>query len=376
MAISTNVTKVTYQGDGETTAFPFSTIFPNDVVYVQDIDVQNYIKCKIIANGTETVLTSDYFVDVQNRTLYYPGYAPGSEPVDQPAKLSADEYIVIYRAIPVTQESDLGSKWPFATIEAGLDKLTMIIQDADVAINDSLTELSASGTTITYTRQDGTTGEVTTQDTTYTITTGATDGTIAVNGTDVAVNGLGSAAYTDSSDYLAANGTAERATADANGNDIANTYATAAGLATVATSGSYSDLTNKPTIPTVPTDISAFTNDVGYITGVAWGDVTGKPAFATVATSGDYDDLIDKPTIPVVPTVISAFTNDAGYITSSGSITGNAATATTASGLVHSVTINGTPFDGTADVDITIGGGGVTELTEQEVDDIWDDVWN
>lgn len=352
MAISTNVTKVTYQGDGETTAFPFSTIFPNDVVYVQDIEVQNYIKCKIIANGTETVLTSDYFVDVQNRTLYYPGYAPGSEPVDQPAKLTADEYIVIYRAIPVTQESDLGSKWPFATIEAGLDKLTMIIQDADVAINDSLTELSASGTTITYTRQDGTTGEVTTQDTTYTITTGATDGTIAVNGTDVPVQGLGSAAYTSES-----------------------IYAKASALATVATSGSYSDLTNKPTIPTVPTDISAFNNDVGYITGVAWGDVTNKPAFATVATSGDYDDLIDKPTIPVVPTDISAFTNDAGYITSSGSITGNAATATTASGLAHSVTINGNEFDGTADVDITIGGGGVTELTAQEVDDIWDAVW-
>jgi len=31
-------------------------------------------------------------------------------------------------------------------------------------------------------------------------------------------------------------------------------------------SGSYTDLTNKPTIPTVPTNVSAFTNDAGYIT--------------------------------------------------------------------------------------------------------------
>lgn len=31
-------------------------------------------------------------------------------------------------------------------------------------------------------------------------------------------------------------------------------------------SGSYNDLTNKPTIPTVPTNVSAFTNDAGYIT--------------------------------------------------------------------------------------------------------------
>lgn len=38
---------------------------------------------------------------------------------------------------------------------------------------------------------------------------------------------------------------------------------------------------------------------------------------ATVATTGDYNDLINKPTIPVVPTNVSAFTNDAGYITSS-----------------------------------------------------------
>ena len=38
------------------------------------------------------------------------------------------------------------------------------------------------------------------------------------------------------------------------------------GLATVATTGSYGDLINKPTIPTVPTKVSEFTNDAGYIT--------------------------------------------------------------------------------------------------------------
>ena len=38
------------------------------------------------------------------------------------------------------------------------------------------------------------------------------------------------------------------------------------GLATVATTGSYGDLTNKPTIPTVPTKVSGFTNDAGYVT--------------------------------------------------------------------------------------------------------------
>jgi hypothetical protein len=37
-------------------------------------------------------------------------------------------------------------------------------------------------------------------------------------------------------------------------------------LASTAFSGDYNDLTNKPVIPTVPTNVSAFTNDAGYLT--------------------------------------------------------------------------------------------------------------
>lgn len=36
----------------------------------------------------------------------------------------------------------------------------------------------------------------------------------------------------------------------------------------------------------------------------------------TTLFSGDYNDLTNKPTIPTVPTNVSAFTNDAGYLTS------------------------------------------------------------
>ena len=101
---------------------------------------------------------------------------------------------------------------------------------------------------------------------------------------------------------------------------------------------------------TVPTKVSQLTNDSGYITGVAWGSVTDKPSFATVATSGSYNDLSNKPTIPTVnnatltiqkngsnvstftsnassnvtcnitvPTNTNQLTNGAGFITSSGS---------------------------------------------------------
>lgn len=43
-------------------------------------------------------------------------------------------------------------------------------------------------------------------------------------------------------------------------------YAVASDLAAVAMSGAYSDLTGTPTIPVVPTNVSAFTNDAGYTT--------------------------------------------------------------------------------------------------------------
>ena len=38
----------------------------------------------------------------------------------------------------------------------------------------------------------------------------------------------------------------------------------------------------------------------GSSTTVDWGDITNKPEFATVATSGSYNDLSNKPTIPIV----------------------------------------------------------------------------
>lgn len=47
---------------------------------------------------------------------------------------------------------------------------------------------------------------------------------------------------------------------------------------------------------------------------VDWSDILNKPTFATVATSGSYNDLSDKPTIP---TTTSQLTNDSNFITSS-----------------------------------------------------------
>lgn len=68
-------------------------------------------------------------------------------------------------------------------------------------------------------------------------------------------------------------------------------YAKYAEQAGNAFSGDYNDLENRPEIPTVPENVSAFNNDAGYITAA------------------------DIPAIPTVPTNVSAFDNDAGYIT-------------------------------------------------------------
>lgn len=113
-------------------------------------------------------------------------------------------------------------------------------------------------------------------------------------------------------------------------------YAKTADLSTVATSGSYNDLSDKPSIPeayelpvasaTVLGGVKvgsglSITNGVLAATGggtadsVDWSKVQNKPTFADVATSGSYNDLTDKPTIPEIPTNVSAFENDKGYLT-------------------------------------------------------------
>jgi len=56
------------------------------------------------------------------------------------------------------------------------------------------------------------------------------------------------------------------------------------GLATVATTGAYSDLSGKPTLATVATS-------------GAYADLSGTPSLATVATTGAYSDLSGKPTL-------------------------------------------------------------------------------
>ena len=69
-------------------------------------------------------------------------------------------------------------------------------------------------------------------------------------------------------------------------------------LAAVATSGSYNDLTNKPTIP----DVSNYYTKSETYNQTEVNNLLSTKAdtslLSTVATTGDYDDLLNKPTIP------------------------------------------------------------------------------
>lgn len=75
------------------------------------------------------------------------------------------------------------------------------------------------------------------------------------------------------------------------------------GLATVATSGSYNDLTDKPEVPGVPDIVQTTgTSTTAVMSQKAVTDELNEKAnsadLATVATSGSYNDLSNKPNIP------------------------------------------------------------------------------
>lgn len=101
----------------------------------------------------------------------------------------------------------------------------------------------------------------------YAPTTGGTSGYVLKS------NGNNAPTWVAQSDL-----TSGKAINDSDGNPINTTYAKKSSLSKVATSNSYNDLNDKPTL-----------------------------------FSGNYNDLSNKPTIPTVPTNVGAFTNDVGY---------------------------------------------------------------
>ena len=97
-------------------------------------------------------------------------------------------------------------------------------------------------------------------------------------------------------------------------------------------SGNYNDLTNKPTIPTIPTNISSFTNDSGYITSIPSEYITDSEltakgyatenyvttAIDNAQLSGGSGETVDMTKYALktdIPTKTSELTNDSEFIT-------------------------------------------------------------
>ena len=87
-----------------------------------------------------------------------------------------------------------------------------------------------------------------------------------------------------------------------NGENGQSVYVEANELATVATSGSYNDLSNKPTLPVVPTNVSAFNNDANYQTATQV-----QSAIATETSARENaDEALDTRLTTVEGTVSTA----------------------------------------------------------------------
>lgn len=117
-------------------------------------------------------------------------------------------------------------------------------------------------------------------------------------------------------------------------------------------SGSYNDLTDKPTIPTVPTSNTAFTNDAGYITEDA---ISGKA---------------DTSAVTAINNVVTAHTADTTiHVTSSDKSTWSGKQDALVSG-TNIKTINNESILGSGNITISGGGSGTAavEVTQVEYD--------
>ena len=147
----------------------------------------------------------------------------------------------------------------------------------------------------------------------------------------------------------------------------------------------YNDLTNKPSINgillsgnktlsnlgiNIPTRVSQLSNDANYITSSSLTGYVKRTDLTNVAFTGSYNSLTNKPTIPVLPSNVSAFYNDAGYITTHQDISGKVDYSELNNRLSNIYT--------KADVDALIdeiqtGGGGEVDLRNYYTKDAADD---
>ena len=136
-------------------------------------------------------------------------------------------------------------------------------------------------------------------------------------------------------------------------------YATSAGNAETV-DGYHATMENNKPWGTIPVITAGGYMDIGKHLEFHYDNSTGSDYSTALMCTGNHSNIVNLPsrsgTLALtsdIPTKVSQFTNDSGYITSSASITGNAATATK---LQTARTIWGHSFNGTANVSGSITG--------------------
>ena len=140
--IATILTKMIYLGNGATNEFPIPFKY----------SAPETVKVGIYDPKTDQTvpLTRDYYVDRERNAVFYPGYAPGQAPAEheQPGPLPAGKKIVVYRETPLTQEIDLGTKYPLPVVEKMNDKNTMLTQELAEKLGRAVLADIGSGKTV------------------------------------------------------------------------------------------------------------------------------------------------------------------------------------------------------------------------------------
>ncbi len=126
MTVATTTNRISYACDGATVVFPYTfKVF-------EDSDLE--VTLREIATGAETslTLTTDY-------TVSGAGGAHGGN-VTTVATYSADYQLIIRRVLPYTQETDYieGDSFPAESHEDALDRLTMLAQQLEEALDRAL----------------------------------------------------------------------------------------------------------------------------------------------------------------------------------------------------------------------------------------------
>ena len=237
--------------------------------------------------------TYNYGIEITKATKYYQiasAYMPISNSNIKSGSTIADKYLKTNGsggAVWGDAPSQVQSDWNESSQSS-----PAFIKNKPTIPTVPVTDVTVNGTSVL----DGTTAKVLVD-----TVDGATDGT---NWTSLTINGT-TAAIPQSSAQVQADWT-ESDSADPS--YIQNKPT----LATVATSGSYNDLSNKPTIPAaqIQSDYTQSDNTaVDYIKNKPDLSIYAQSSsLATVATSGSYTDLTDKPTIPDVSNMVTTDT--------------------------------------------------------------------